>query len=339
MLAEGGARPLVIERSSGPHDIVCGGFLGQDALAALTRLGVDAATLGAHPITRVRLIAGDRVAEAALPFAAAGLSRRTLDEALRTRAAASGAAIERGVAIRRVDPDSRTLTLADRAEIAGEALFLASGKHELRGGARPVSGEAIGLRQRLGPHPALTRALAGTIELHLLRDGYAGLLALEDGSVNLCLSVSAARLAAAGGPDALADELAREAPRLGERLAHGAGAWLAIAGVPYGWRSTAAAPKLFRLGDQAAVIASLAGDGVAIALASGTAAARAWLREGPAGAIAYQQRFAAQARRPLAVAGGLKAMAERPAIAPVMVRLMAQVPGAARLLARATRIA
>ena len=36
-------------------------------------------------------------------------------------------------------------------------------------------------------------------------------------------------------------------------------------------------PGLFRLGDQAAVIASFTGDGVALALASGSLAARTWI--------------------------------------------------------------
>ena len=34
-LARGGAKPVVIERSPGERDLVCGGFLGWDAIAAL----------------------------------------------------------------------------------------------------------------------------------------------------------------------------------------------------------------------------------------------------------------------------------------------------------------
>jgi menaquinone-9 beta-reductase len=100
-LAQGGARPLLIERQAEPQDVVCGGFLGWDALSSLDALGIDAMALGARPISMMRLIAGERRVEAALPHMAAGLSRRTLDAALLDRAAAAGAAIERGVAIRR----------------------------------------------------------------------------------------------------------------------------------------------------------------------------------------------------------------------------------------------
>jgi menaquinone-9 beta-reductase len=53
---------------------------------------------------------------------------------------------------------------------------------------------------------------------------------------------------------------------------------LAVAGIPYGYRARpASANGLFRLGDQAAVIPSLTGDGMAIAVHSGQEAAGAWL--------------------------------------------------------------
>ena len=61
--------PLVIERTASEHDVVCGGFLGWDALARLQQLGLDAAALGARPIHRLRLVAGDRVVERPLPMA------------------------------------------------------------------------------------------------------------------------------------------------------------------------------------------------------------------------------------------------------------------------------
>jgi flavin-dependent dehydrogenase len=338
MLARGGARPLILERTREAHDVVCGGFLGWDGLAALDALGVSGADLSAHPIGRVRLVAGTRSFEAALPFAAAGLSRRTLDTALLAAAARGGAVIERGVVMRAIDDGA--VRLGDGARVRGNGLFLATGKHELRGGRRPApANPSVGFRLRLERSPVLARALDHHIELHLFAGGYAGLLVQEDGSVNLCLSVDEARLKVCGGSVMGVIEHVG-GPRLGERIASaaGQGAWSTIAGVPYGWHTADTAPGLFRLGDQAAVIASLAGDGVAIALASGSMAASAWLRDGAGGAEAYQQRFAARARRPLAVASGLRAIAERPDLGAPMLGLLAIVPGLARIAARLTRI-
>lgn len=344
LLARGGAMPVVIERNRAAQDVVCGGFVGGDAIALLRRLGVDPAALGARPIRRARLIAGERMIEADLPFVAAGLSRRSLDAALLTQAEAQGAMIERGLAIRRIDPATRRLQLSDETVIGGDALFLATGKHDARGMARPVSPEndpALGLRIRLEPARPGAAALDDIIELHLFRDGYAGLLRLEDGSVNLCLSVAQSRLKAAEGrPARLIEDLAQEAPRLAERFtaATAGSAWSSVARVPYGWRARRGEPGLFRLGDQAAVIASLAGDGIAIALASAARAARCYLHGGAEAAITFQPDFAAQARRPVGLANLLMHWGGTPWIAGPLLSLFARAPGLIRQAAAMTRI-
>jgi len=326
--------PVLIERSAGERDLVCGGFLGWDALAALAKLGLDPATLGARPIHRLRLASRGRSVEADLPHAAAGLSRRRLDATLLAMAEEAGAAVLRGRAARAIE-DGR-VRLDDGEEMSADALFLATGKHELRGSARDIGTRAVsvGLRAALPPTRALVGALAGTIELHLYDGGYAGLLLQEDGTANLCLSVARERMAA--GPEALLAEIVEESPLLGERIgASPPGQWEAIAGVPYGWRASSTASGLFRIGDQAAVIASLAGDGIAVALASGAAAAHACLHGD--GAQAYQRAFAARARRPVGLAEALRQMAENPLRRRLMMGL-AGVPGLAKAAARLTRI-
>ncbi|MEA3066384.1 MAG: hypothetical protein QOJ27_2845, partial [Sphingomonadales bacterium] len=270
-LARAGLAAELIERSDGPHDIVCGGFLGWDALAALERLGLDPAALGARPIHRLRLISTQRRIEVPLPRPAAGLSRRTLDEAMLAAAAQAGAKVRRGRAVRAADLAERRIRLDDEEEVEGEALILATGKHELRGAARPVdiSVKPLGLRTSLRPDASLAAEIEGVIELHLFDGGYAGLLLQEDGTANLCLSASRERLKQAGGIELLVARLAEALPALRERLARGEpSGWSAVSGVPYGWRASGTVDGVYRVGDQAAVIASLAGDGIAIALES-----------------------------------------------------------------------
>ena len=343
-LGRGGLRPELIERTEGDRDVVCGGFLGWDALAALRRLGMDTEALGARPIYRLRLVAGHRTIEVKLPHRAAGLSRRRLDSALLGAAEQAGAVVARGRAVRAADPEGRTVRLDDGEEIAADALFLATGKHELRGAARDLEGRreapAAGLRAALPASAALDQALANIIELHFFDRGYAGLLLQEDGAANFCLSVAAARLSAAGGVEPLLAELLAEAPALAERLGGALPeAWDAIAGVPYGWRAQESEAGLFRIGDQGAVIASLAGDGIAIALTSGMAAARRLLADGPAAAKGWQREFAGRAAGPLAVAEIVRGMAERKRGRQALMRLVAFAPGLARVAARLTRIA
>jgi flavin-dependent dehydrogenase len=338
-LARAGLEPLLIERSAAPHDVVCGGFLGWDALAALGRLGVDAGSLGARPIRRLRLLSSTRCVETALPRSAAGLSRRRLDAALLARAAEAGAELVRGRAARSAEPGRRCVRLDDGEEIEAKALLLATGKYELRGVARPAdTGTApVGLRTALGTTPRLQAELEGMIELHLFDGGYAGLLLQEDGAANLCLSISRTRLKAAGGIEPLIAALALELPRLAERIGQsGSGEWLAVAGVPYGWRTGETEPGLYRVGDQAAVIASLAGDGIAVALESGTAAAQAVAAGMPA--PAYQRAFAGRAARPLRIAETLRWAAEHRGPRRALMELLRWAPGLAPLGARLTRI-
>jgi flavin-dependent dehydrogenase len=338
-LARAGLEPELIERTAEPHDIVCGGFLGWDALATLGKLGIDAVSLGARPITRMRLLSSKRRIEAPLPRAAAGLSRRTLDTFLLAAAEQAGATVRRGRTAKAADLDSRTVRLDDGEEIEAGIMLLATGKYELRGASRPrdTSRDPVGLRAALAPSPALARALAGVIELHLFDGGYAGLLLQEDGSANLCLSAARARLKAAGGVEPLIVELASELPSLAERLGQSEpGPWSAVSGVPYGWRARETVPGVYRVGDQAAVIASLAGDGIAIALASGMAAAEAVVKGQPA--PAFQRGFARRARRPIGIGELLRGSAEHPLRREALMRLLRLAPRLPTLAARLTRI-
>ncbi|UZW57158.1 FAD-dependent monooxygenase [Sphingobium sp. JS3065] len=340
-LARAGVRAHLADRNAGPHDAVCGGFLGWDALAELRGLGVDAFALGARPIGRLRLLAGDRHVELALPHRAAGLSRRVLDEALIGLAGEAGAVVMRGRAVRAADPAGRAVRFDDGGEWTGEALFLATGKHELRGLSRELDGRkeppSAGLRAVLPVDAARSRDLAGAIELHLFDGGYAGLLLQEDGTANLCLSVDRERLA--GGVAALMTEIMAEAPRLAERVGGGIlPSFEAVAGVPYGWRAKSTSPGIFRIGDQGAVIASLAGDGIAIALGSGVSAAQAYLNGGADAAVGWQARMRRRSFRPLAVAEALRHGAAGPTGRGLLMQLLRWMPELGVQAALLTRI-
>jgi flavin-dependent dehydrogenase len=332
--ARAGIGAELSERTDGPHDTVCGGFMGWDSLAALDRLGLDPVRLGAHPIRRLRLVSDRSTVEVALPRLAAGLSRRTLDAAER-----AGATIRRGRTVRAADLAERSLRLDDEERLEGEALILATGKHELRGAARPVdlSTRPLGLRSAIAAGPALAAALDGVIELHLYDGGYAGLLMQEDGRANFCLSASRGRLKSAGGIEPLVARLADSLPAFAQRLGQGvAGPWSAVSGIPYGWRTGRTVDGVYRVGDQASVIASLAGDGIAIALESGIAAAEAIAAGKPA--ADFQRDWARRARRPIGLAELLRRSAENGVSRQAMMGLLGWFPALAPLAARLTRI-
>jgi flavin-dependent dehydrogenase len=303
-LAAAGQQVTLIERNAGPSDKVCGDFLSVEAIAAIAACGIDLAALAPAPITGARLIHGSRVATAALPFAACGISRRTLDEALLRQAEARGVTVLRGHAARRIATHGALLHVdcGGLGSFTTDTVFLATGKHELRGAARSARNNTlVGLKTYYQLEPAQAAALRHHVELVLFPGGYAGLQAVEGNRAVLCALLPAEQ-AKAGG----IDRLIAECPHLAERLS-GARPLLdrplAVAGLPYGYLHAPdhGDPRgLFRLGDQAAVIASLTGDGVALALASAAEAARTWLQGGDA--AAYHRRRAGRLARQMRLA-------------------------------------
>jgi flavin-dependent dehydrogenase len=280
-LARAGHRPILLEKTTGPTDKVCGDFLSHDTIQRARSLGVDPTGLGAAPIHRVRIIANTRIAEASLPFPALGLSRRTLDAALLHQAKATGAISHTGQTVRHLTHSQAIWTIQTDTTRTADTVFLATGKHDLRDSPRRhTRHDSIGLKTYLELAPGPWKALAGATELTLFPGGYAGMQHVEDQKTVLCIAVRRAAFQDHGGtwPTLLAAIQHRSA-RFADML-QGAQTLLprplAIAGIPYGYRATPGSP-LFRLGDQAAVIPSLTGDGMAIALHSGQHAAEAWL--------------------------------------------------------------
>lgn len=294
LFGKAGQAPVLFEREQAVSEKICGCFLSVEAVAMLGRLDIDLDRLGASRIDRVRLVHHDRMGEARLPFVARGLSRRRLDGALIEQARAMGATLRTGATVTGFDETASgdiCLRLRGMADERATALFLATGKHDLRGAARPRGRgpDYIGFKQMYRLAPAQVPALSGAVELHLFRGGYAGLQLVEGVQANLCLIVDRCRLRQMGGDWAgVHAALCAALPYLADRLA-GAEALLdrpvTTSHIPYGFihqPDTAAHPALYRLGDQAAVIPSFSGDGMAIALYTGMAAARCHLAGGTA---------------------------------------------------------
>jgi flavin-dependent dehydrogenase len=339
-LASAGQNVLLCERQPKPRPQVCGEFLSAGAGAELADLDVAPLTLGAAPITHLRLVHGTRQVRARLPSAACGLSREALDQQLLVLAEERGAHVRRGLAVRRLERTRHgwRVVFADGATIEAPTVLLASGKHDLRSHRRPrpAAADVVGFKMHWRLADAQAAALVRHVELVWFDGGYAGLQPIENGQANLCLVLSAAAFARFGRSwGRLLEYLEGSAPHLGARLAGAEASWphpATIAGVPYGHLHRDGADGPYRLGDQLAVIPSFAGEGIALALRTARHAALA-VRAGAAPA-AYHRAAARDVRRPLRAACAL-AYLTRPRITRQLAVELGRLPGMLPMLTRA----
>lgn len=359
-LARAGVAVRLLERTTGPQHKVCGEFLSAEALGYLASLGIDVRELGAVPIEKVSLAGATQ----RLPFRAMSLTRCRLDEALLAAAAEVGVDVQRGAQVQALEREGHGWRV-DFAQAATEGpaqphtlhaatVFLATGKHDLRGLPRPAGEQPglVGLKMYFELSDRQQRALRGRVELALYQGGYAGLQPVEDNRANLCCLVDRQRLQAHNGQwEPLLAEMRAQSALLRTRL-EGARPLLekplAISSIPYGFvrrprpqslatHNEAPRPRLWSLGDQAAVIPSFTGDGMSIALHSGCLAAGIYLGGGTA--LEFQQRLHDQLRRQVKLATLVSRSLVHPWTRRLVVGAARAVPATVGLIARQTRIA
>ncbi len=341
-LASAGRNILLLEKESGAHHKVCGEFLSREAVEYLRQIGINPLDLGAVPIQNLRLSAGGTTVAASLPFHALSLSRRVLDAALLARAEECGCRVRRGIAVESLAPDGNhwVASLGNGDCLRASSVFLATGKHDLRGFSRSPAKQSnlVGFKMHWQLAPAPLRSLDGCMELFLFPDGYGGISLIEDGVANLCLVVRRARLRSAGGWPQLLDFILRGSRHLRQLLGGGSLLWprpLAISPIPYGYQVSDSG-GLWCIGDQAAVIPSFTGDGISIALHSASLAARMFLAGGSA--ADYNRVLRSQLTRAMSLATLLSRGAVTSAGRTAALAALSFAPNAMRWVAASTRI-
>lgn len=343
-LARKGRSVTLIEREPAPRHKVCGEFLSGEALEDLHALGIDVVSLGAVPINYVRLAARQRAAEAPLPFPARSLTRKALDTALIAEAIAAGVRVERGRSVQsliRTAANVWKATLNDGTVFEAPTAFLATGKHDLRGHARPKDPHQwVAFKMYYRASAAQTADLGDASELTLYSGGYGGIQPVEDRITNFCCVVQRRYFARAGLCwEGLIANMQQDCPHLAMRL-EGARPLLdkpiTVTHIPYGFLRRTTEDGLYCIGDQAAVIPSFTGDGISIALHTARSAAAAYLAGEPAPVFQPKLRIAMLPQMRLAelAANGLSNALAR-AVLPFCLRVW---PGAMRVTATLTRV-
>jgi len=359
-LAAAGLRVALLERAAGPHEKICGEYVGPRAVADLERLGFSGALRGVatrelHGMAMVApggtAVEAPFVTDAGAEARALSVARPLLDGALQREAQRRGARLEGGAAVTGVEFNVDGVVVRASEEWRARWLIGADGRFSVvaRACGLAVAAPADAKGRQRGVIHAWLRGVAGVRdmgEMHLLQDGaYLGLDPLADGRLNAGLVVDVATVADAvrahDGARRLLEAAARS-PALAARFrdAEMAGEVRYLAPMTTAVRAVARGRTLLA-GDAAGFVDPLTGEGIALAIATGELAARAVLGALRAGDRPADARRAAAeyAREHARLVRGkrwfhplLQALLRRPALADGMAARLSQSPAAARRL-------
>lgn len=287
-LAQRGWSTLLLEQDALPRHKVCGEFLSPEAQGILQRLGLRDAVDALEPVALhdAEINApGGRCVQTALPGPAMGVSRFAMDAALASAAQASGATLWTGVtALDFVEQDEeyhvRLRTRASGpdaqrpASVRARLLILAAGRHNRLTSSSTRTSAA-------GEHGAPSQQYVGVkchyenvelpdqVALHFFDGGYGGINPVEGGNANFCLLVTYEAFQERGkSPAAMLDAVREQHPVLDRQLAQARLLPETLKTVAAVDTSRPATPWLDApcVGDAAAMITPLCGDGMAMAL-------------------------------------------------------------------------
>lgn len=300
--AQQGLRVLLVDKAFFPRNKVCGCCLSARAVQELKQIAPSLRMdCEIQPVRQLRLFAGAR--QATLHLAGGGvISREVLDHQLVQAAAAQGVAFLPGftATVGAVQDGARLVTLASpQAQhtiharlvlvtdgLAGQALSSQIAPPRIvRTAAR------IGLGAVLEDHASFFQP--ETIYMACARQGYAGIVRLEDSRLNVAAAVDPAALRVASDPAHVIAGILNESGVLVPQALFQT-PWRGI-GPLNSWRQDVAGERLFILGDAAGYGEPFTGEGMAWALRAGRwvapLAAQAAARWSPDHAAAWRTLY------------------------------------------------
>jgi flavin-dependent dehydrogenase len=267
----------LIEQHRFPRDKVCGESLSALGIEVLGRAALLGRIEGLGParLVRTALHACDgRSVSLSLPRMMWGISRRSMDLELLEAAKEAGARVLQPARCESIEGGVRVRHLGEnRVETFHPSwVLLADGKGALLP-KRPAATSDFGVKA----HFEKVNAPTDAVELFGVRGHYVGLAPIEGGRFNVALSLPAWRLEKAGGDfDRLWGEMTDENQRLAQRFAGArrVGEWLASPlprfGVARSWPV-----HVIPLGNAAAALEPIGGEGMGLAMRSAELAAEA----------------------------------------------------------------
>lgn len=279
LLARANLRVALFEQSKFPREKVCGECLSALGISVLRRHHLDAALLPHHPVSLTHCVLQPAIGESVsirLPEPMWGLSRGRMDSELLAQAESADVAKYQPCRVEEIiageTPSVRVRDLSTNAVtvLTARVVLLADGKGALARRRLPTTGE-LGVKCHFvdieGPENA--------IELFGLDGHYVGLAPIEDGRWNLAMAVPATKLKVhQGNTHSLLTQMRGENRELDRRL-HRAKRVTDFLACPLprfkvadDWEE-----NVIPLGNAAAAVDPIGGEGMGLAIASAELAA------------------------------------------------------------------
>jgi flavin-dependent dehydrogenase len=337
-----GGRVLLLERGHFPRQKVCGEFVSSEAIALLWNLvgtdGQNELARSTHTMEARLFIDGSVISFPIPP--AASIPRLELDSALWAAAEKSGIDCRQNVSVESIARDGDIFNVATTAGafVVRGAIDATGRWSKLRPSVPSVNRHehaTIGLKAHYR-----NADLSGedrTTDLYFFPGGYCGVQPLGNRDINVCAMVSS--------------EVARQLPEvfaMHPALQARSRDWTRVTEVSAVAPLTFSPPQpqqdaILRSGDAAAFIDPFVGDGISLALRSGTLAgeivSKIW-REScnlDKAAELYSREYQRLFARPLRTARRLRKLLAAPSPIRRVAVLLMQAPGAAEYVVRHTR--
>ena len=338
LLARRGWHITLIEQHRFPRAKVCGECLSALGIESLVRMGLASACCELRPavLSHAAIHLGDsKSLRMKLPAPLWGISRDALDSFLLNSAREAGATILQPARCERIGPETqvrvRLLESNDLRTLSPSWVIVADGKGALLANP-PCSTNDFGIKT----HFENVSGPSDTIELFGCHGLYGGLAAIEDGRWNAAFSVPVERIRRhRGNVQAVFDEIVEENRVLGDRLAkaHRVGQWIASP-LPRFPVTQSETNKVVPVGNAAAALEPIGGEGMGLALRRAELAVEAITADNPniARSLMPAYRDLWRYRRPFCRASA--SVISRPALAAAILPIVGMLPYAPAMALR-----
>jgi geranylgeranyl reductase family protein len=332
--ARAGVRVLLLEKDRFPRQKVCGEFVSPESLALLDGLLGDRKLISHAPVDSARIFVDGKCLRLPVVPAAQSIPRFELDARLFESAQRAGAVVREDTAIQKVRrEDQGFIVEASTGTFTAKAVVNATGRW-----SKLTQFEVAGRQKWLGLKAHFSESLPpSSVDLYFFPGGYCGVTPVDSSTVNACAMVRADVARSL-------EELFNKEPELQCRSRSWQPLFPAVTTSPLYFREPATeSDGMLLVGDSAGFIDPFAGDGISLALQSGTLAAEALApflcgkcsleythaqyRE------AYKKRFAPAFRN----AARMRSAFDAPKWVRHVALTFAGIPGVGRMLIQGTR--